>query len=202
MKIALIIISSILTIASTLPYIIEIMRGKAKPRLMSWVTWSLLTGVACVASFAAHQVPAAILMLCATIETMIVVVLGLKYSELDYNKNDAVCQLCALIGLVLGLVFHSPTIAVAICVLVDAFGATPSAYKHAWLKPHEETWSTYLISGLGGLATVLAAGTWKITGVAYPFYIALANFILVTLILTSPHRKKPMVKESIAIAET
>jgi len=187
-KTILIVISSILTIASTIPYIVEIIRGNTKPRIVSWFTWALLTGIACAASFAAHQIPAAILMLFATIETSSIVVLGLKHGDRKFEKLDIICQISALVGLALWFVFNSPMIAVIACVIIDAVGAVPT-FKHSWHKPYEETWSTFILGGLGGLATVLATSDWVLTGIVYPIYIVFCNFGLAALVLTSPHRK-------------
>jgi hypothetical protein len=184
----LIILSAVLTIGSALPYIIEVRRGNTKPRIVSWFTWSVLTGIACAASFADGQIPAAILMLAATVETALVVVLGLKHGDRKFEKLDIYCLAGAMLGLVLWLVFNSPSIAVIAVVTIDLLGAIPTI-KHSWDKPHEETWIAYALSGLGGGITLLLADRWQATAVVYPLYILLINFVLVAIILLSPHRK-------------
>lgn len=40
---------------STVPYIIDIIRRRTKPNIVSWFTWTLLTGIALAASIAAHE---------------------------------------------------------------------------------------------------------------------------------------------------
>jgi hypothetical protein len=182
MKTALIIISSILTVGSAIPYVIEILKGKTKPRIVSWFTWSLLTGIAFAASWADKQYPSAILMLAATIETLIIVILGLRFGNRRLEPFDIVCQFGAIVGLVLWLLLDSPAIAVAATVAIDLIGALPTI-KHAWQKPSEETALTFFMACIGGLCTVLIAGDWKITAVAYPLYITLCNALLVVVIL-------------------
>lgn len=182
MKNALIILSGIITITAAIPYIIEIVRGKAKPRIVSWFTWSLITAIASAASFADHQYPAAILSLCAAIETMIVVVLGLKHGDRKFEMIDIICQLGALVGVVLWLVFDSPAIAVIATVAIDLVGCIPTLI-HAWRRPYEETWLTFLLSAVGGGLTLLVAGSWKVTAIAYPIYIFLINLVIAAFIL-------------------
>ena len=97
------------------------------------------------------------------------------------------CQVGALAGLVLWLVFNSPSVAVIATVTIDAIGVIPT-FKHSWLKPHEETWSTFALSSLGGFCTVLAVDQWVVTAVAYPLYIVIANLFLAVVIFWSPHR--------------
>jgi len=188
MKTALIALSGILTITSVLPYIIEVIKGKTKPRVVSWLTWSVLTGIACVASFTDGQVPSVVLMLAATIETAAVAALGFKHGDRKFEKLDKYCLGGALVGLLLWFVFNSPAIAVLASVTVDLIGAIPTL-KHSWQKPHEETWSAFALAAAGGGITVLIAGSWTPTAVAYPLYILVVNIVMTYCILTSPHRK-------------
>ena len=188
MKTAIIVLSSIITVASVIPYLIGIVRGKTKPRIVSWFTWTLLTGIACAASFADGQIPAAILMLCASIETALIVVLGFKHGDRKFEKLDIVCQIAALAGLGLWWIFDSPALAVWAAVIIDLIGAVPTI-KHSWQKPHEETWITFALAAVGGGLTLLIAGEWKATAVAYPLYILVINVVLAAIILFSPHRR-------------
>lgn len=183
----LIVLSSIVTIGAVIPYLVQIVRGKTKPRIVSWFTWSLLTGIACAASFADGQVATGFLMLAATIEVFSVVVLGLKHGDRKFDRTDIVCQIAALAGMALWFIFNSPAVAVAAMVAIDLIGCIPTL-KHSWFKPYEETWITFALSSLGGILTLLVIGEWSITSAAYPLYIALANNAVALTILLSPHR--------------
>jgi hypothetical protein len=182
MKEVIIVLSSIITIGAAVPYIIEIVRGKTKPRVVSWFTWTLITAIASAASFADRQYPAAILSLCAAIETMAVVILGFKYGDRKFEKIDIICQVGAIVGVVLWLTFNSPAIAVAATVVIDLVGCIPTLI-HSWQKPNEETWLTFLLSAAGGGLTLLVVDSWKVTAVAYPLYILLINIIIAVCIL-------------------
>jgi hypothetical protein len=127
-------------------------------------------------------------MLCATLETGLIVILGFKHGDRKFERLDIICQAGALVGLVLWLIFNSPTIAVIAAVAIDLIGAIPT-FKHCWQKPHEETWITFALCAVGGGITVFIAGSWAITAVAYPLYILLINTVQTACILGSPHRK-------------
>jgi hypothetical protein len=129
----LIILSGVVTIVAAVPYLIEIIRGKAKPRIVSWFTWSLLTGIGCAAAFAEGQVASGVLLLCATIEVLLIAVLGFKHGDRKFERFDIVCQIAALAGLLLWFIFNSPAIAVVAAVAIDLVGALPT-FKHSWLK--------------------------------------------------------------------
>jgi hypothetical protein len=180
--IILVILSSIFTVVSTIPYIIEIIRGTTKPRVISWFIWSVLTGVAGVASYVDGQIPTTILMFFATIETLLIVILGWKHGNRKIERFDIICLVGAIVGIILWQVFNSPAIAVIATVAIDLVGGLPTLV-HSWNKPHEETWSTFFLAFLGALCTVLALTEWKITSFAYPLYLVVINFMYVTVLL-------------------
>jgi membrane-associated HD superfamily phosphohydrolase len=182
MRNTLIIISSILTLASVGPYLWDIIKGKTKPRVVSWLTWSLLTGISCAASFADHAYAGGILLLFATIETLLIAILGFKHGDRKFERFDIVCQVSAVVGLALWLVFNSPTIAIAASVAIDIIGALPTI-KHIWQKPHEETWLTFLLASIAAVLTLMATTSWRATTVVYPLYIVLVNALFAAVIL-------------------
>lgn len=141
-----------------------------------------------MATFADGEVASGVLMLAATLATSLVVILGFTYGDRKFERFDIVCQLGAIVGVVLWVMFDSPEMAVIAAVTIDFVGALPTV-KHSWQEPHEETWITFFVSGLGGLATVLALETWNVTGAVYPVYIFIMSMAIAVIILRSPHRK-------------
>src|SRR5579863_3642720 len=97
----LIALSSVITILATVPYIFDVLKKKTKPRVVSWFTWTLLTGISAAASLSDHQYAAGILSLSASIECMAVVLLGFKYGYKEFAAFDVYCQISAIIGLIL-----------------------------------------------------------------------------------------------------
>lgn len=169
-------------ISSAVPYIIEIIRGKTKPRIVSWAIWTLLTSIATAASFVDGQYPAAALSLAVTIQTGSIVVLGLRHGDRKLTRLDVVCVIGAVVGLVLWYVFNSPAIAVLAAVTIDLIGVIPTIH-HAWWRPSEETWLTFLMASLSGGLTVLVAGSWRATAIAYPLYLLIINLLIVVVLL-------------------
>jgi hypothetical protein len=81
MRTLLSVLGSLIAVAGTVPYIIETIRGNTKPRIVTWLTWALLTGVAGAASMSAGQLGAAVFALLGTLATSSVVVAGLRYGD-------------------------------------------------------------------------------------------------------------------------
>ncbi len=59
MKAAVTLLSSMLTAAAALPYILDIGRGRARPRIASWGIWTVVQAIGAASAFAAGQLPGA-----------------------------------------------------------------------------------------------------------------------------------------------
>ncbi len=188
MKTIFLVLATIITVGSVIPYVRDILRGTTKPNIVSWITWTLLTGIATAAEIAAHEYATAIFTSAAVLETGIIVVLGLKYGYVKYTTFDVVCQIGAIVGIILWQLFNSPAIGVVASVTIDFIGALPTI-RHSWLKPGEETWSAYALAGLGGALAIAALNNHNWTSLTYAIYIVLVNAVL-TFILVSRGKAK------------
>lgn len=183
MSILFLILGSVLTIASVVPYLIDILKGKTKPNLVSWITWTLLTGIATAAELAAGEWVTAIFTGAAVIETGSVVAFGLaKKAYVKYTRFDVVCQVAAILGIIIWQLFDSPVIGVISAVVIDLIGALPTV-RHAWQKPDEETWVTYAICFIGAIFGLLALETYNWVSIPYPLYIVAINLVTTAVIL-------------------
>lgn len=177
-----IVLSSIVTVSATIPYIIDILKKKTKPRVVSWFIWTILAGISAAASFSDKQYAAFVLALSTGVECLLVVLLGLKYGEKDIKAFDITCLAGAIVALVLWYIFNSPAIAIIAGIIIDLIGSLPTL-KHAWQKPDEETWATFALSGLGASFAVLAAKSTWITSLANPIYIVAINMTFTAILL-------------------
>lgn len=182
MKTIFLVVSAVITIVSVLPYLRDILKGITKPNLVSWITWTLLTGIATAAEIAAHEYVAAIFTSAAVVETGLVVVFGIRHGYVKYTPFDVACQLAAIIGIILWQLFNSPALGVVAAVTIDLIGALPTV-RHSWLNPREETWSTYALAGLGGVFALFALQTYNWVSLPYAVYIVAINALLALIII-------------------
>ncbi len=188
MKTVFLVLATVITVASVIPYARDILKGTTKPNIVSWITWSLLTGIATAAEIAGHQYITAIFTGSAVLETTIIVLLGLKYGFVKYTTFDVACQLGAIIGIVLWQLFNSPALGVVASVSIDFIGALPTI-RHSWNKPGEETWPTYAMAGLGGLLAILALNEYTWTSLTYAIYIVIINLLFSSIIINRGRAK-------------
>lgn len=183
------VVASVITLGAIVPYLLDIFKGKTKPNIVSWTTWTLLTVIATFAEFTAKEYTTAIFTSSAVLATGLVVGLGLKYGYSKYSVFDFICQIGALIGLILWWFFNDPALAVIASVTIDFIGALPTL-RHSWLRPNEETWITYALSSFGGIFAVLALTSFNFTSLSYPVYMVFSNLLLFTVILIRTQKKK------------
>lgn len=166
------VLGSLLAAAGTVPYMFETIRGKTKPRIVTWLTWAMLTGVAGAASLSAGQVGGAVFALLGTVATGSVVVTGLRFGDRSFGRLDIACMAVVLVGLVLWLTLHNPGFAVWAAIVIDFVGLVPTLV-HAWTDPTEETARTFACVGAGGLiasAAIAAGGSVSVAALGYPLY--------------------------------
>jgi hypothetical protein len=188
MKTLFLILSVVITMGAVVPYIRDIVKGTTKPNIVSWITWTLITGIATAAEIAGHQYFTAIFTASAMLETASVVFFGLRYGYVKYTSFDVVCQIGAILGIILWQLFNSPSVGVIACVAIDFIGVMPTI-RHSWLKPNEETWPTYAISGVGGIFGILALSNYNIISLTYPLYIVMIN-IVVSIVIINRQRTR------------
>lgn len=182
MKDFLLVLSALITIGSVIPYIRNILAHKTKPNLTSWITWTLLTGIATAAEIGAGEYRAAIFTGAAVMATSLVVFFGFKHGYVKYSRFDVICQLSAIVGIILWQLFDSPALAVIASVTIDFIGALPTV-RHSWLNPLEETWQTFAISAFGAVLALLALDTYNVTSMSYAVYIIVINVAITCTIL-------------------
>lgn len=192
MKPALTVLGSALTAAAALPYILDIVRGRARPRIASWGIWAVVQAVGAASGFAAWQLPGACYTLFCAAGCAAVVLLGWRHGSRDFGPLDAVCVTLAAEGVVLlGLAAAAPGLvpmswAVAISVATDFLAYLPT-FRHAWLKPEEEPWLPYAMFGAAAALVLVPADFSVLAGVIYPAYLLAADAAMVVMILASPH---------------
>jgi hypothetical protein len=181
-KTAFLVFASLITLASVIPYARDILRGTTRPNIVSWITWTLLTGIATAAEIAAGEYVAAIFTGSAVLETATIVFLGVRHGYVKYTRFDLVCQVAAIVGIILWQLFNSPAIGVMASVTIDFIGALPTI-RHSWVKPDEETWVTFAMSSLGGLFAVAALENYNWINMPYAVYIVIINIVLSAIII-------------------
>ena len=189
---AVTVVGSALTAAAALPYILEIARGRAQPRIASWSIWAVVQAIGTASAFTAGQLPTACYTLLCAAGCAAVVFLGWQHGSREFGRLDAVCVTLAAEGVaLLAVATWVPTLipvswAVAVSVATDFLAYLPT-FHHAWRRPSEEPWIPYAMFGAAAALVLLVADYRILVGVIYPTYLFAADAAMVIMIVASPH---------------
>lgn len=191
MRNVLLAILGIIDLLANIPYIIDTYRGKTKPNVAAWSTLTLINGITAVAGLAAHNaLNTAVLGFSYLAGSVIILGLALWKGTRKYTKFDLFFQVLALLGLVLWFSMHSPAVALATTIVVGELAAVPM-YRHAYLFPGEETWSTFLVASLVALGTLCLATSVSFASIAVPVDMVIGNGMIAAVILIRRRGLRP-----------
>ncbi len=182
MKDVLAIVGAVATLLAAMPYLVDIILGKTKPNIVSWLNWTLLTGIGAAAAFAAGEWQAGIQTFAVMVWVLSVVLLGLRYGTARFTAFDMYCQASALLGILLWLWLDSPAAAIVVAVITDFVGALPTL-RHSWSDPSEETWQTFVYAIVGPIITIASLPAISLEGLLYPMYFVFINAAIAAVVI-------------------
>lgn len=184
-------IAAAISLVSAIPYIIDTLKSKTHPNLVSWFTWTLLNGINAAAAWSTGAVQTGIFTTAAGLATGAILIVGIKSGVKRYTAFDLTCQGVALLGVVLWQVTNNPNLAVLINLGADFAGFLPT-YRHALKAPHAETWQMFAISAASATLTLVSIQHYTFIALAAPLYIWSANVALTSTILLLRRRQRGM----------
>lgn len=182
MRNALAIIAGLIGVVSTLPYIRDTLRGKTHPNIVTWFSWSLISAISTVATLAGGATQTAIFTGAFTLCTSFVVIAGLRHGIKHYTPFDVICQILAIVGIIIWRITNDPAAAILINIIANLIATLPT-YRHGWLAPREETWQAYAIGALAITVGIISIEKLNFVSLGYPLYIFLSDISLVWMIL-------------------
>lgn len=174
-------------IAGIVVYIVQMVKGKAKPHLISWMLWTAWPMIAFAAAISQGVTWAAIPTFISGFVSLCVVIAQLLLKQADWQIRlfDYFCGAIALSALALWLITDEPNLALAISIIGDLAGATPTIIK-SWQFPESESALCYAICGFNSLTSFLFVTNWNFEEIAYPIYSILFNSLIIFALVIRP----------------
>jgi hypothetical protein len=179
--------SAFLSIIMIIPYIRDIFKLETKPERGSWFIWMVLGFIAFFSQLTKGATDSLWLTGGQTAAVLVIFILSLKYGYGGLGKRDFQALVGAGVGLFLWYVTREASYALIFVIFVDGIGTLLTAIK-SYNDPKSETLSTWVISGTSGIFGMLAVGNINLILLAYPFYIMLANYVIVGAITLGKRR--------------
>jgi len=190
MKEAIGLIAISLNIIGTIPYVRSIYRGKTKPHLFSNIIWLVVTAIAFLGQVTKDAGPGAWTTGVATLTTLYILILAIKYGTKDVTRLDYVFLVLGLASIIPWILTDDPTISIVMATLVDVCGFIPTMRK-TWNDPLSEDLLAWVINFIRHGISMLAIRNLVLATLFYPLALFVMNIIMLCIMLRK--RIKPAV---------
>jgi hypothetical protein len=175
------VLAGLASVANTIPYIRDIVRGTTRPHRGTWSIWAVLAIVVYVSQRADGASWSLIMAGVQALLTSLVFALAIRRGEGGLSAGDAIMLVIAAGGIVGWAVADEPIVATASVVVADLLAAammTPKTYG----DPGSETLASFALASVGGALAAGAVGTPAVSLLLYPIYFCVVNAAIAILI--------------------
>ena len=171
-------ISTIVSLIAYVPYIRNLLKGKTRPHLFSWLVWSVLGGVAFGLQLSGGAGAGAWIMGIIGLMSFIIFLLSFKKGTKDIQVIDWFCLSGAMLALFFWIITKTPLLSVIFVILTDGLAFVPTVRK-SYFRHYEETILMYVINTIKFVLSILATKNYSLITVLYPLFLILANGLFV-----------------------
>lgn len=184
------IIAIVLTFVGYIPYIKDLVSGKTKPHIYSWLLWGVVTSIAFGLQIVGGGGVGSFVTLAAAIMCFIVIGLSFKYgTNTDITTSDKVFLALAFITLIIWLFAKQPLLSIILATTIDLLGFVPTIRK-SWNNPFTETVSFYFLNTFRFTLAVISLTTYSLLTWLYPVSWLLANGLFGLMLVLRRHQLK------------
>jgi chromate transport protein ChrA len=176
------VIAVLLSIIGHLPYIADILKGKTKPHIFTWIVWAVVTLIAFFGQWQKGGGAGSWTTAVTGVITILIAILALRNGSKEITKSDTLAFSVALLSIIPWYFTKDPTFSIIIITLIDVFAFFPTVRK-TLNDPDSETLITYALNFLRHGLSVLALANYNIATTLYPFTLLLMNLVMTAIIL-------------------
>lgn len=184
MKEILDILAFAVSVGANIPYIIEIVQGKAKPERISWLLWTLLGSVYFFSTII--DTGATLFTAGELIGPVIILLLSLKYGVGGKSKFDLVSLAVALVAIGLLVTVESVLISLLLALFVDGVGIMLTIRKLR-IDPTSESRGFWAMGALSSILALLSLTTYSVNAILFPAYVLVVSTYI--LLIAKPATK-------------
>lgn len=170
----------ILNLIGYVPYIREILSKVVKPQRTTWGIWTILTTVAAVNQVQNGGGFSSLFFISTAALVATTFLLSLKRGQGGASKVDIVCLVLAIALFAYWAIVRDTELSTYIAVGIDTIALVPTLIK-TYRQPETEIYTQWVLAGIGGLLSLLAAPRMEWVLIIYPLYVFVANGAVVTV---------------------
>ena len=177
-------VAAVLNLLGTVTYLIDTVKGKARPNRVTWFVLSIAPLVA-FASMLSQQVSVAqaAMTLSAGLSPLLIFVTTflVKHPAWKIQRFDIACGALSVLGIVVWWLTGKGNVAIVFSILADGLAFLPTlikGYKH----PETESPWTFIVGVFACVLAALTISTWDFQHAGFPVYLIIANALAVLFI--------------------
>jgi hypothetical protein len=176
----LVVMSLVVNLLATLPYILDTFRGSTKPNRVTWFLWALaplISSVIAVNAGADIWITAPVFL--SGFLPLIVFIVSFLNNEAYWELRwfDWLCGAFSLIAFLTWLIASAAATAIIFAIISDFFAGIPTLQK-LWHFPETETRITFVFTFLSFILAAFAIPIWNVENAAFQIYLLVMNFAL------------------------
>jgi hypothetical protein len=180
------VLSGIVILIAFAPFIMAIVRGRAKPRKVTWLVWATGDWIILGGMIASETISGLIAAACLGATTIFL--LSLRYGEKGWEARDVVCLCLSALAIALWQYFGESSLGIAFSCLSLMIAAWPT-YVSAYYRPENEDRLTWIIFNVSSLLGVLAISHLTFADIAPPVVFLVIDLPMLWLLFVRPFQR-------------
>lgn len=178
-------LATAIAILGSASYLIDTLKGKAKPNRVSFLIWGSAPLIAFFSQLDEGVGLVSIFTLAVAFSPLIIFLASFldRKAYWKLTKFDYICGLFAVLGIVLWQITNNAIYGLVFSILADFFAAIPTIRK-SYTHPQTENSHAYIASGFAAVITLLTLDAWTLYNSAFPIYIFSVCLLISILIET------------------
>ena len=184
------ILALVLSFGITIPYAIDVVKGRARLARSTRVLFLFLMVVTLIVQGVEFTSWVLLLTVGEVLTQILLFALSIRYGVGGLTRFDIFCYVAFVASLFAYLVTKDAVLSLTLLILTDLIAFLPTLVKN-WRDPSSDTWLFFVVGGMGAAAAaLLARSTNTYIELAFPVYIFVANALAVAPILLHSHRER------------
>lgn len=177
------ILSLVLSFGATIPYALDILKGRARPARSTRILFLFLMLVTLFVQSREFTSWALLLTIGELATQVLLFGLAFKYGVGGLARLDLVCYGAFCISLAVYVMTQNAVLSLTLLIMTDLIAFVPTIVKN-WRDPTSDTWVFFVTGGMAAAAAaLLARETNSYAEIVFPAYIFVANALAVAPIL-------------------
>src|SRR5665213_2349064 len=149
------ILAGVITVASVIPYIRSTLARKTRPDFVTWVLWSLTSGIGVAAQYISGASWSVSVVIGNALACGIIMLLALSHGVKRYTYVETAALVIAFLAIMLWVFSSDPVLALVLAIAADFIAAVPTIVK-AYRHPASESPWTFFAFGFAALLALAA----------------------------------------------